>query len=181
MCICIYVPLSKPASSNWLDGRQCVCVPLSLPRPHPFSRCIDVYVYPFLRLFSLTSLMNVWVFHCATFLAFSYSVYCRLCFTSFLLLPLAPRLIDWMLPVCVASNSLINAFVFLYLSLVFEGHESKSAWTDQYLGSTRDSHVFFNSATPSLAVPVIRTHMLNLISGVMKRFSLCFRLKHDRR
>ena len=86
---------------------------------------------------------------------------------------------------CVASNSLINAFVFLYLSLVFEGprrsNESKSAWTDQYQGCTRDSHVFFNSATPSLAVPVIRTHMLNLISGVMKRFSLCFRLKHDRR
>ena len=27
---------------------------------------------------------------------------------------------------------------------------------------------FLNSATPSLAVPVIRTHMLNLISGVMK-------------
>ena len=67
----------------------------------------------------------------------------------------------------------INAFVFLYLSLVFEGprtgYVSKSAWTVQYLGCTRDSHVFFfNSATPSLAVPVIIAHMLNLISGVMK-------------
>ena len=95
ICMCISLPLSRPASSNWLDGRQCVCVwvrAFPLPRPHPFSRCIDVCVYPFFWLFSLTSLMNVCVFHCATFLAFSYSVYCRLCFTTFLLLPLAPRL-----------------------------------------------------------------------------------------
>ena len=62
MCMCIYVPLSRSASSNWLDGRQCVCVwvrAFPLPRPHPFSRCIDVCVYPFFWLFSLTSLMNV--------------------------------------------------------------------------------------------------------------------------
>ena len=108
MCMCIYVPLSRPASSNWLDGRQCVCA-FPLPRPHPFSRCINVCVYPFLWLFSLTSLMNVCVFNFASFLAFSYSLYCRLCFTPFSLLPLAHRLIDWMnvcVCVCVASNSL---------------------------------------------------------------------------
>ncbi len=146
MCL---MPCLLPLT-GWLVANVCMCA-FPLPRPHPFSRCINVCVYPFLWLFSLTSLMNVCVFNFASFLAFSYSLYCRLCFTSFLLLPLAHRLIDWMnVCVCVCVLLLIdwiNAFVFLYLSLVFEGprtgNESKSAWTVQYQGCTQDSHVFF--------------------------------------
>ena len=104
---------------------------------------------------------------------------------SFLLLPLAPRLIDWMIPVCVLLLIVwLTPLCSSICLLSSRGQERAMSLSRHGRISTKDVpgiRMFFYSATPSLAVPVIRTHMLNLISGVMKRFSLCFRLKHDRR